>query len=72
MARAAGVSTQTVSRVVNGRPHVRSEKRDRVNEAIACLGYRPNDAARALASLRQRSQRHSKTKIGEGLADSLS
>lgn len=53
VARAAGVSQKTVSRVVNGAPHVRPDVRDRVHQAIEQLGYRPNAAAQALA--RERS-----------------
>jgi DNA-binding LacI/PurR family transcriptional regulator len=53
VARLAGVSQKTVSRVVNGAPHVRPALRERVNRAIAELGYRPNVAAQALA--RERS-----------------
>jgi DNA-binding LacI/PurR family transcriptional regulator len=49
VARAAGVSQKTVSRVVNGAPHVRADVRERVNRAIVELGYRPNVAAQALA-----------------------
>ncbi len=49
VARLAGVSQQTVSRVVNGNPHVRGGTRRKVEEAIAALGYRPNGVARALA-----------------------
>jgi len=52
VARLAGVSVQTVSRVVNGYPHVRAPVRQRVNEAIAQLRYRPNTVARALATSR--------------------
>ena len=48
--RLAGVSHQTVSRVVNGSPHVRAQTRQRVLEAMLALGYRPNPAARALAT----------------------
>jgi DNA-binding LacI/PurR family transcriptional regulator len=53
VARLAGVSQKTVSRVVNGAPHVRPDVRERVNRAIEQLGYRPNVAAQALA--RERS-----------------
>ena len=53
VARLAGVSQKTVSRVVNGAPHVRPAVRERVNRAIEELGYRPNVAAQALA--RERS-----------------
>jgi len=52
VARAAGVSHQTVSRVLNGHPSVRPETRDRVMAAIATLGYRRNSAARALVTRR--------------------
>ena len=48
VARLAGVSHQTVSRVINGSPKIRPETRERVEQAIARLGYRPNTAARAL------------------------
>ena len=50
VAKAAAVSHQTVSRVLNGHPNVRPATRDRVLAAIEELGYRPNLAARALAS----------------------
>ncbi|WP_206051572.1 LacI family DNA-binding transcriptional regulator [Nocardioides ferulae] len=52
VARLAGVSHQTVSRVVNGQTNLRPETRERVLRAIRELGYRPNSAARALASRR--------------------
>ncbi|WP_426321626.1 LacI family DNA-binding transcriptional regulator [Microbacterium sp. E-13] len=50
VARAAGVSTQTVSRVINEHPNIRPETRDRVLRAIADLGYRVNNAARTLGT----------------------
>ena len=50
VAKVAGVSYQTVSRVINGNSYVRDSTRDRVQAAIAELGFRPNSAARALAS----------------------
>jgi DNA-binding LacI/PurR family transcriptional regulator len=50
VAREAGVSTQTVSRVINDQPHIRPETRDRVLAAMAALGYRVNNAARALGT----------------------
>ncbi|AQP44906.1 LacI family DNA-binding transcriptional regulator [Tessaracoccus flavus] len=50
VARAAGVSHQTVSRVLNEPDLVRSETRDRVLAVMRDLGYRRNLAARALAS----------------------
>ena len=54
VARAAGVSQKTVSRVVNDEPYVTDEVRDRVQAAIAELGFHPNDAARALVTRRTR------------------
>jgi len=48
VAAAAGVSAQTVSRVVNDSPRVDPETRARVEAAMAELGYRRNRAARAL------------------------
>ncbi|SEQ06969.1 DNA-binding transcriptional regulator, LacI/PurR family [Microlunatus flavus] len=48
VARLAGVSKQTVSRVINGSPALRPATRLRVEAAIERLGYRPNVAARAL------------------------
>jgi DNA-binding LacI/PurR family transcriptional regulator len=53
--RLAGVSHQTVSRVINGSPNVRSETRERVIAAMDKLGYRPNLAARALATGRTKT-----------------
>ncbi|WP_255817342.1 substrate-binding domain-containing protein [Kineococcus sp. TRM81007] len=50
VARAAGVSPKTVSRVLNGSSQVRPEVRERVHAAVARLGYRRNGAARALAA----------------------
>jgi LacI family transcriptional regulator len=46
VARHAGVSTATVSRVLNGYPHVRADVRRRVLGAIEALSYRPNYVAR--------------------------
>jgi LacI family transcriptional regulator len=50
VAEAAGVSTMTVSRVMNGAVNVREETRQRVLEAVAELNYSPNVAARSLAA----------------------
>jgi DNA-binding LacI/PurR family transcriptional regulator len=50
VARVAGVSGQTVSRVSNGRTNVDEDTRDRVLAAMRKVGYRPNSAARALRS----------------------
>ncbi|MHA6625647.1 LacI family DNA-binding transcriptional regulator [Pseudonocardia sichuanensis] len=52
VARVAGVSHQTVSRVVNGSPHVSGPTRARVLAAMEQLGYRRNAVARALATRR--------------------
>ena len=52
VAARAGVSHQTVSRVVNGFDGIRPETRDRVLAAIVELGYRRNLAARSLATRR--------------------
>ncbi|ACV07776.1 LacI family DNA-binding transcriptional regulator [Jonesia denitrificans] len=48
VARLAGVSSQTVSRVSTGAERVRPETRERVLSAMEQLGYSPNHAARAL------------------------
>ncbi|WP_256921197.1 LacI family DNA-binding transcriptional regulator [Streptomyces hilarionis] len=55
VARLAGVSQKTVSRVMNGEQYVSEDVRRRVLEAAETLGYRLNHAARALASGRTRS-----------------
>lgn len=55
VARLAGVSQKTVSRVFNNEPYVSAEVRLRVLEAAEHLGYRLNNAARVLASGRTRS-----------------
>src|SRR5581483_5153302 len=52
--RLAGVSHQTVSRVINGSPHVRPETRERVVAAMQELGYRTNPVARALVTGRSK------------------
>jgi LacI family transcriptional regulator len=53
VARKAGVSPMTVSRVVNRAPGVSPATRDVVQEAVVALGYVPNAAARSLAGGRQ-------------------
>jgi DNA-binding LacI/PurR family transcriptional regulator len=55
VARLAGVSHQTVSRVINDSAHVRVETRRRVLAAMRTLDYRPNPAARALVTGRSRT-----------------
>ena len=53
VARAAGVSTQTVSRVINNRPDVSPETRGRIQQVIEQLDYQPSALARSL--IQQRS-----------------
>ena len=53
VAKAAGVSTQTVSRVINDRPDVSSETRERIQQIILEMDYRPSELARSL--IQQRS-----------------
>lgn len=55
VAREAKVSMATVSRVLNGTAVVKDETKQRVIDAIAKLGYRPNAVARGLASKRTRT-----------------
>lgn len=55
VARLAGVSHQTVSRVLNDLPNVRPATRDRVEQAIRQLRYVPSQAARALVTRRSRT-----------------
>ncbi|MGD0576264.1 MAG: LacI family DNA-binding transcriptional regulator, partial [Anaerolineales bacterium] len=50
IAKQAGVSRSTVSRVVNDRPNVSADVRKRVLEVIRSTGFHPNVAARTLAS----------------------
>lgn len=55
VAAVAGVSQQTVSRVINNLPNVSEKTRERVNKAVAELGFRPNYAGRSLRVGRYRS-----------------
>src|SRR5260370_15015870 len=52
VAKAAGVSTMTVSRVLNGRGEISQETRQRVQDIIDRLGYRPSSVARNLKTQR--------------------
>jgi LacI family transcriptional regulator len=52
VAKRAGVSPKTVSRVINDEQHVRPEVREAVKRVVAELGYRPNVYARGLSSAR--------------------
>ncbi|MEM9605206.1 MAG: LacI family DNA-binding transcriptional regulator [Pseudomonadota bacterium] len=55
IARQAGVSTATVSRVLNGSARVSVDTRNRVLQAVSEHNYRPNAAAKALATRRTRT-----------------
>ncbi len=55
VAREAGVSTQTVSRVINNRQEITPETRQHVQEIIERLGYHPNVLARSLSQRRSHS-----------------
>ncbi|TXN32433.1 LacI family DNA-binding transcriptional regulator [Lacisediminihabitans profunda] len=55
VARLAGVSYQTVSRVLNNSESIKDTTKQRVLEVIAQVGYRPNQAARALVTSRTRT-----------------
>jgi len=55
VARLAGVSHQTVSRVLNNHPSIRPETKQRVLDVMAELQYKPNRAARALVTSRSRT-----------------
>jgi LacI family transcriptional regulator len=48
VARLAGVSPATVSKVLNGARHVSADAKQRVNRAVELLGYKPNNIARSL------------------------
>lgn len=52
VAKLAGVSMMTVSRVINKSSHVSEKTRKRVEEAVQALNYRPNMVARSLATSR--------------------
>lgn len=54
VASVAGVSHMTVSRVLNNHPNIRPDTRNKVLQVIEELNYRPNSAARALATQRNR------------------
>ena len=52
VARLAGVSIKTVSRVINDQQYVSADKRERVRQVMAEIGFQPSQAARALAGHR--------------------
>jgi DNA-binding LacI/PurR family transcriptional regulator len=55
VAKHAGVSDATVSRVLSNKPHVRDEVRTRVLASVAELGYQPSRVARSLRTLRSKT-----------------
>lgn len=55
VAKAAGVSTSTVSRVLSNNPRISDKTRVRVLSAVTELGYRPHSAARSLANSASRT-----------------
>jgi LacI family transcriptional regulator len=54
VAKIAGVSRSTVSRVINDSPHVSADTREKVWQAIQASGYQPHAAARSLVTNRTR------------------
>lgn len=56
IAKLAGVSLTTASRVINGLPGVRAETRERVLKVIHECGYQPDQTARLLAAHRSRKR----------------
>jgi DNA-binding LacI/PurR family transcriptional regulator len=56
IAKLAGVSLTTASRVINGFPGVKPLTRERVLQIIRQYGYQPNPVARSLASRRSRKE----------------
>lgn len=64
VAQAAGTSTQTVSRVLNNRPDVSAETRERIKAIITDLGYSPNALARSLI----KGRTHTLGVVGYGLS----
>ena len=55
VAKAAGVSLKTVSRVINNEPRVQVETRERVLQSIKALDFQPNPLARSLVTKRTRT-----------------
>lgn len=69
VARQAGVSHMTVSRVVRGGFRVSADTKEKVEEAIRALGYRPDPALSALAAYRERRGRRHGSVLGYLLCD---
>lgn len=63
IARLAGVSLSTASRVINDHPNVRPEVRERVWQVIREQGYHPNLAARSLAAKRSDGELQPSTEL---------
>ncbi len=61
----AGVSLQTVSRVINNEPNVRAEMKQRVQASIDKLGYVPSIAAQRMSG----SLRHASTRLSSSSGD---
>ena len=55
VARTAGVSVKTVSRVVNNQGEISEETRQRIKSVVREMGYRPNLVARGLVTQRTRT-----------------
>src|SRR2546423_4448375 len=72
VAKAAGVSTATVSRVLSNGLHVRPEVRERVLTVVEQLGYRPNLVARSLRAQRSKTIGLIVSDIGNPFFTSLS
>jgi hypothetical protein len=62
VARAAGVSLKTVSRVINDDPTVQREYVESVHAAVSVLGFRRNEIARTFALVRRRRPSDSSSK----------
>ena len=69
VAKAASVSPQTVSRVANGSNAVRPETRQRVEAAMAKLGYRPNYAFKDVGVVLFNMLTYGNARILGGIAD---
>ena len=63
VARVAGVSLTTVSRVLNNRGYLSQEVKDRVAEAITELNYRRTSAARKVDAHDRRHRAHSRSAL---------
>lgn len=74
IAREAGVAFKTVARVINREPLVKKETRERVEAAIARLGYKPNVWARSLRSSRSHliAMIYITTAVADAVAEAIS